>query len=1321
MRTEQCLDEDTVLAFVCHSLPPARAAIVERHLDHCADCVEIVGAAAQEIGPTLPVPPDKADAAMDAAPPGVHGSFGRYRILDLLGFGGMGIVYRSTAEGSGEVVALKTVRVQEPGAVASIRREIHALSRVRHPGVVRILEQGVEAGCPWYAMDLIEGQTLHAYLEATRQSAGEAEPLRADPRALSPFLRESLSVLQKLSSTLAYLHGWGLVHRDLTPLNVMVRPDDTPVLVDFGIVLESAFAGRDVLRRADVAGGTSAYMAPEQILATPVDARADLYAFGCILYKAVTGRPPFMEATVPALLGQHVNVAPVPPSALVAFVPPRLEALILRLLAKRARDRIGYAEDVEAALAGILADDPGAPPRARAESLAQPSFGRPRPYVYRPLFSGRAAWIETFDALLERLKRRAGGRVYVGGESGIGKTRLLAEVAARARRSGGLQIITGECAAMGTDASEDTGRAVLHPLRPLLQAVAEACRAGGRPRTSRLAGARAKVLAAFEPSLLDLPGQDAIPEPPELSGQAALHRILSSLQDTLAAYADEAPLLLILDDLQWADELSLRFLESLEAEFFARHPVLVIGSYRAEEKSAAIERLIQSPGAESVSLGRLPQPVVRAMISDMLALDEAPADLCDFIARESEGNPFFITEHVRVAVEEGWLERERGGGWALARPALLPLPLPGSLKELTERRLAALSPLGRQVLEGAAVLGRESDSEVILATAGVAGTDSLEAIQELLTRCVLEELPRERLRFAHDKLREAAYERIGPERRRELHRRAATAIEQRAPEGPGAALLYPILAHHWALAQVFDKAIACLDKAGDAALATAAYGEAAAFFEHALALSRGHRLTPEEASRQGRWQRRLGEAYYALGDLPRCERHSRAALASLGHPLPSSRGGWALSLAAQTAIQAGHLLRPGRAAELPPAPRAELNEAAVAAARITHRYFFAEERLPILVSSLLAVNLIERAGVAARVARPYAQLGYLAGALHLGGLAGAYFARSRASAEATGDPAELAIALYTEAAYRLFDGAGDEAITKGERALALLTGSNNPQETEIALTILAHAHYAAGRYEASMARCAALLASARARKHPQHEAWGLYTEARTLIRLGRLEEAAGRLTRAGELLRRQSDRASDIICSGLSALMHLRRGEPELGEQRADATMALIGRSPPTVFSVGDGYSAAAEVYLELWSRRRAGGSLAGELARKVKGAWEALGRFALAFRFGRPSFLLYSGRILSVLGLTGGAARLFRRASAEASLLGMPFEGALAEEQLGALPGLDPFARAEHSARAREAFARLGCTHPAGPGAGEGAPPPTLPLVATPGRAGRR
>src|SRR5262249_37610257 len=152
----------------------------------------------------------------------------------------------------------------------------------------------------------------------------------------------------------------------------------------------------------------------------------------------------------------------------------------------------------------------------------------------------------------------------------------------------------------------------------------------------------------------------------------------------------------------------------------------------------------------------------------------------------------------------------------------------------------------------------------------------------------------------------------------------------------------------------------------------------------------------------------------------------------------------------------------------------------------------------------------------------------------------------------------------------------------------------------------------------------------------------------------------------------------------------LRRGELDAAEHLADATMALIGRSPPAVFSVGDGYSAAAEVYIELWEQRPWSMSLAG----RVPSAWEALGRLALAFAFRRPCFLPYSGRIQAILGLSSSAARLFLWAIERSRKLGMPFEEALSHKRLGELPGIDRATRDEHRGLAREAFERLGCAH---------------------------
>ena len=305
---------------------------------------------------------------------------GPYRLLGMLGEGGMGKVYRGEHLETGEVVALKTVRGASGPVLASIRREIHALRRLSHPGVVRIVAEGVWEGLPWFAMELLRGQTLRGFLD----TRGPVGPL--------------LTLLRRLCEPLAFLHGHGLVHRDLKPENLFLRPDGRPVLVDLGIAAASGSA-REVLQVGGGAVGSEAYMAPEQILGDFVDARADLYALGCILYEALTGRPPFVRSrSAGGVLHQHLHRPPLPPSALGEGVAPELDALVLRLLAKRPQERPGYAEDVAAALAALGAegDEGGA-------------SSRPPPYLYRPDFAGRAGVLGRLGQALEEASRGRGG------------------------------------------------------------------------------------------------------------------------------------------------------------------------------------------------------------------------------------------------------------------------------------------------------------------------------------------------------------------------------------------------------------------------------------------------------------------------------------------------------------------------------------------------------------------------------------------------------------------------------------------------------------------------------------------------------------------------------------------------------------------------------------------------------------------------------------------------------------------------------------------------------------------------------------------------
>ncbi|WNG48203.1 AAA family ATPase [Archangium minus] len=763
-------------------------------------------------------------------------SLGPYRVLGVLGQGGMGVVYRGEHRDTGEAVALKTVRVASGAMLASIRREIHSLRRLHHPGVVRIVAEGVWDGLPWYAMELLSGQTLRGFIDAR------------------PPLTDTLTLLRRLCAPLAFLHGNGIVHRDLKPENVFIRPDGGPVLVDFGIAAQSGGA-REVLQVGGSVVGSEAYMAPEQIRGDFVDARVDLYALGCILYEAVTGHPPFIASrSAGGVLHQHLRRQPLPPSREVEGLPPELDVLVSRLLAKRPQERLGYAEDVAAALTalGAEADEPDVP--------------RPAPYLYRPDFSGRGEVLGRLAQALEETSWGQGGCVFIGGESGVGKTRLAMELATEAtyRR---LAVVTGECVPLSVGGGAEVRAAPLHPLRPLLLAVADRCREHGIEETERLLGPRGKVLAAYEPTLAQLPGQDARPEPPALPPGQARARVLTSLRDTLLALARVQPLLLVLDDLQWADELSLSFLQELTPEHLRTHGVLVVGTYRMDEAGGALRRLVQAPGGVGLELERLEAASLRDMVRGMLALREAPDTFLDTLVTHASGNPFFIAEYLRTAIGEGLLSRSTTGEWRLGVPGdqtgALVLPLPHSIAELIERRLAELGEDGRALVQLAAVLGREFDGELLSEAAALGDEATLEALEELRLRQVLEEAGEGRLRFVHDKLREVAYGRIPAARRGALHHRAAEAVEHRHDsELPRHAAT---LAHHWSQAGVPGRASRFFALAGDQARAAYANDEAIAFYEAALRQAAFQR--DADASSQDAEPLALDRVYESLGDV----------------------------------------------------------------------------------------------------------------------------------------------------------------------------------------------------------------------------------------------------------------------------------------------------------------------------------------------------------------------------------------------------------------------------------------------------------------------
>ena len=998
----------------------------------------------------------------------------RYVVTGLLKTG-LGIeTLRGKDLRTGAAVVIKQTAATDVPAGAQLRleHEAHVLRDLDSPWIAPLLDVGREGQVLYVVMPFVPGVTL-------------AEVIARGRLPVSRVLAIGRGVLRALEAA----HARGVVHRDVKPENVVVEEDargEHVRLIDFGLARSSVL---DASVR-DLPVGTVTYVSPEQagLIHAEVGERSDLYSTGILLFECLAGRPPFEGSTVAEVLRQHL-VAP-PPALRRAgvSVPRALDDLVRRLLAKDPRHRYQSAAAVLTDLEDIAA--------ALEQGVREPAVvvgtRDRRGAATEPAFVGRQTEISALEGALTSLATGRSRVVLLEGESGLGKTRLLDEVAALASQRGAW-VLRGQC----------TDRPVRPPLEAL-QGIADQVVAAARGDAGFLAELRSRLgehLEELDRALPQLTGLLAPAAPrslgPEAFGEERTLTALVALIDALGSAA--RPAVILLDDGQWLDDLSLKLVSRWHRQR-RRSWVMIVAAYRGEEV-ADDSRLRGLALTSPIVLRPLDAGEVRQLAESIAGV--LPPEALDVVQRLSEGNPFIAGAVVDGLVEGGALV-DTPSGWRVDSGALAEAQSSRRVAVLLSRRLDALPAPVLHLLSAGAVLGKSFELKLAADLAGQAAPQAITAVADARRRhLVWLDSVGSRCTFVHDRLRDAILERLTPADKRRLHALAASTLER--SEHPGAELQFHLAYHYDAAgdhARALPHALSAASHArahhalemaercyriaargieearagdqtsetvaeglGDVLLMRGSYEEADACFARARALA-------GSALARARIEGKIGELAFKRGEVAAASTALERALVLLGRRAPKTPLRLVFATLAQVVVQVAHTLAP----RLLLARRAlEDGEVDLLAARIFSRlayaYWFHRGQVATFWAHLSGMNLAERYPPTRELAQAYSEHSIsVTGLPHLLFARGVRYAeRGLAIRAALGDVWGQGQSLNFHGILLYAFGHYAEALGKFGEALRVLRRTGDRWEANMAGVHIAFCHYRLGALREAVA------------------------------------------------------------------------------------------------------------------------------------------------------------------------------------------------------------------------------------------------------------
>ncbi|MBU1076688.1 MAG: protein kinase, partial [Spirochaetes bacterium] len=691
-----------------------------------------------------------------------------YKILGIVGEGGMSVVYRAQDLKNKRDVALKFLKEGVTSSyvedVIRFKREADAVSKLDHPHVIKLYEAGEYKNTPYLAEELLEGKSLSALLNEGKHFT----------------VKETVHIILKVTEALDYVHKRGIIHRDLKPGNIVVqqKPNDYRVtLLDFGIahVMELSH-----IKEAKQIVGTFGYMSPEAtgIVSKQIDERSDFYSLGVVFYQLLSRELPFKATEVNKLLHEQVAVKPRRLREVNKEIPKILEEIVIKLLNKdpelRYQSAKGLLHDLERYQKGEM-------------DFIVAEKDQKTKLTYQTRLVGRQEELKQIREAYERAKDSEGNICLIGGEPGIGKSRLVEEMKEylyeQGYEGGGL-FIHGRCLNQENKIPYQPFRDSINEYIQKIEKMNLKEREKEIRRLKEVLGELGEIIIRLNPRMKLILGE--VPELVSLDPERENQRFMMVASDFFCHLTEKNRIsVLFIDDLQWADEGSLSLLEEISWKI-GNFNFFIIGAYRDDEITDKhslnrIKKQIQKGKGPllDIRLAKFDRNSLNKMVAGVLGeKEERSVKLSEYVLEKSAGNPFFAITILRELVEEKALTWKEGY-WQEDWDRIDAIKISNNIIDLVIKRIDDLTEEQNRFLQVCSIIGREIDLKLLNRLLGLEESALVKLIDDLILIQLIERSRQKgKVNFIHGRIREAFLEQSNKADNKKIHLAIAQAIEQ---------------------------------------------------------------------------------------------------------------------------------------------------------------------------------------------------------------------------------------------------------------------------------------------------------------------------------------------------------------------------------------------------------------------------------------------------------------------------------------------------------------------------------------------------------------